>query len=74
MADILIRNVDDDDVALIDDLAAQQGLSRNELLRRHAHELAQQRVRESVTVTDVRRSLALSADLLDQDVMRGAWE
>ncbi|MGL5928340.1 MAG: type II toxin-antitoxin system VapB family antitoxin [Dermatophilaceae bacterium] len=34
MADIVIRDVDDDDVARIDQRARRLGLSRNEFLRR----------------------------------------
>lgn len=74
MADVLIRNVDDDDLKLIDSMAASQGLSRNELLRRQTHEFAHSHARESLTADDLRRSLSLSKDLLDDEVMRGAWE
>jgi hypothetical protein len=74
MADVLIRNVDDEDLKLIDAMAASEGVSRNELLRRHTRELARRMARESVTVDDLRRSLSLSSDLLDDDVMRKAWE
>lgn len=74
MADVLIRNVDDDDLKLIDSIAASQGLSRNELLRRQTHEFALMHARESLTADDLRRSLSLSKDLLDDEVMRGAWE
>ncbi|GAB3488073.1 ribbon-helix-helix domain-containing protein [Flexivirga lutea] len=74
MVDILIRNVDDDDLKAIDAMAASRGISRSELLRREAHEFARRHNGESVTVDDLRRSLALTTDLLDDDVMRGAWE
>lgn len=74
MVDILIRNVDADDVKAIDALAASRGLSRSELLRRQTHELARQHKGPSVTVDDLRRSLSMTTDLLDDDVMRGAWE
>jgi len=74
MADVLIRNVDDDDLKAIDTIAAREGLSRNEFLRREAHKIAREHHGEIVTVADLRRSLALSSDLLDDDVMRGAWE
>lgn len=74
MADVLIRNIDDDDLRLIDSVAARQGLSRSELLRRETHEFARRHASESVTVDDLRQSLSLSQDLLDEDVMRRAWE
>lgn len=73
IADVLIRNVDDDDLRAIDALAARRGMSRNELLRQETHALAQRQAGEAVTVDDLRRSLALSADLLDQQVIREAW-
>ncbi|WP_446664152.1 type II toxin-antitoxin system VapB family antitoxin [Flexivirga sp. B27] len=74
MADVLVRNIDEDDLKAIDALAASQGLSRNELLRREAHELARRQKDDAVTVDALRMSLALTTDVLDDDVMRGAWE
>lgn len=75
MADVLIRNIDDDDLKAIDSLAASQGISRNELLRRETREIARRQAAEGVvTVDDLRRSLALTTDLLDDEVMRGAWD
>lgn len=74
MADVLIRNIDDDDLRAIDTIAARQGMSRNEFLRREAHQIVRRHETESLTVDDLRRSLSLTADLLDEDVMRGAWE
>lgn len=74
MADVLIRNVDDDDLKAIDAMAASRGMSRNELLRQETHELARRHAGESVTVEELRQSLSQTEDLLDPDAMRGAWE
>lgn len=73
MADVLVRNVDEDDLKAIDALAAGLGLSRNELLRRETHELARRQRGAAVTVDALRRSLSLSKDLLDDEIMRGDW-
>lgn len=72
MADLLIREVPDDVVRVIDADARQQGLSRNEYLRRvlareatgHGH---------PVTVEDLSRFAETFADLADPEVMRQAW-
>lgn len=72
MTDVLIRNVPDDDLARIDELAARLGLSRGEYLRRR---IAQEAARSTAVVTraDFARFADLGRDLLDDDVMRGAW-
>lgn len=72
MTDILIRNVAEEDLRRIDGRAARLGLSRNEYLKRT---IAQEAGRgDSVAgISDLRRFGELSADLLDEDVMRRAW-
>ncbi|RNI24248.1 ribbon-helix-helix protein, CopG family [Flexivirga caeni] len=74
MADVLIRNVDDDDLHAIDTIAARQGMSRNEFLRRETHQMVRRHDGESITVADLRVSLSLTSDVLNEDIMRGAWE
>jgi hypothetical protein len=72
MTDVLIRDVPEDDLKRIDEKAARLGLSRNEYLRR---QIGQDAAREPSTVTraDFERLTDLGRDLLDDDVMRGAW-
>lgn len=68
MTDVLIRNLHAEDVARIDELAAQLGLSRNEYLRRRIEQDAR-RSRKHVTVAD----LGKFVDLGDEEIMRDAW-
>jgi hypothetical protein len=72
MTDVLIRNVPDDDLARIDELAARLGLSRGEYLRRR---IAQEASLSTAVVTqaDFDRFADLGRDLLDDDAMRDAW-
>jgi class 3 adenylate cyclase len=72
MSDVLIRDVPDDVLAVIDQRAAGQGLSRSEYLRR---QLSQEAARSQVTVTlaDLQRFSELARDLEDPEVMRQAW-
>ena len=72
MTDILIRNVAEADVERIDARAARLGLSRGEYLRRRIVQDAA-RTDEELTVAALQRAAELSRDLLDKDVMRGAW-
>ena len=72
MGDLLIRNVDDADIRRIDALATRMGLSRAELLRRHAQSLAR-RQSTPVTLEDLKRSAEAFADVLDDEVMSKAW-
>jgi MoaA/NifB/PqqE/SkfB family radical SAM enzyme len=72
MTDVLIRNVNEEDLARIDDQAARLGLSRSEYLRRQIVQTAARGSRD-VTVEDLRRAAELSKDLLDHDVLRDAW-
>lgn len=72
MADLLIRNVGDDDVKAIDALASRMGISRSELLRREARNLAR-RGAEPMTRDDLDVSIELFSDVLDDEVMEQAW-
>jgi uncharacterized protein (DUF1778 family) len=68
MANVLIRNIDEDDLARLDELAARAGLSRNEFLLRYLQQAARRTVSD-VTVADFEKFV----DLLDEDLMRDAW-
>ena len=76
MADILIRNIPEAELAEIDARAAVLKLSRNEYIRR---QLAQA-VRTTSTPADpptldsLQRFAEAFSDLGDADVMRVAWE
>lgn len=72
MADILIRDVPDDVLAVIDRKAKRAGLSRTEYLRRA---LERERVQDTgpITVDQLERAAALASDLDDPDVMSAAW-
>jgi hypothetical protein len=72
MPDILIRDVPAEDVARIDALAAQLGLSRTEYLRRRLHQDAS-RPSSPVTADDLRAFAARFGDLDDPEVIRRAW-
>ncbi|PSL02849.1 ribbon-helix-helix CopG family protein [Haloactinopolyspora alba] len=72
MTDVLIRNVDDHDLARIDERAARLGLSRGEYLRRRITQAAGHEDAH-LTVKDLQRAADLTEDLLDDDVMREAW-
>ncbi len=71
-SNILIRDVPEDDLARIDAHAARLGISRNEYLQRRLHQDAR-RVSTTVTMEDLAEFGELSADLLDETVMRDAW-
>ena len=72
VADILIRDIPDEVIAAIDAHAKRVGLSRTEYLRRT---LERERVGGAgpVTVEHLERVASLAADLVDPDVMSGAW-
>lgn len=72
VADVLIRNVDDEVVRGIDTLAERMGLSRNELLRREIVKVARV-TGQPVTRDELQRSLELLADLGNESVMAQAW-
>lgn len=71
MADLLIRDVPDDVLAVIDARARRLGLSRTEFLRRQLASITDQ---GSVTLEDLDRFSELAADLGDPEVMAKAWE
>ncbi|MGL4174669.1 MAG: type II toxin-antitoxin system VapB family antitoxin [Dermatophilaceae bacterium] len=68
MADIVIRDVANDDMARIDQRARRLGLSRNEFLRRTVQREAQVGGAAG-TAADFEKF----ADLADAEVMRDAW-
>ena len=72
MTDILIRNVDDEVIARIDDEAQSLGMSRSEYLRQQLKTIAHPRGR--TTRADLDRFSALAGDLLDDEVMAKAWD
>lgn len=72
MTDVLIRNVPEADLARIDERANRLGLSRGEYLRRRIMQDAA-RSQAPASQADIERFAQLSRDLLDDDVMRGAW-
>lgn len=70
MADILLRNLADAELAVLDARAAELGLSRSEFLRR----LIRKEVsRREVTVADLHTFGDLVVDLGDAEVMAAAW-
>lgn len=71
MPDVLIRDLPDRVVAAIDANAQRLGLSRNEYLRRQL--ATEARPHSAVTVSDLKRSAAVFADLDDPSVMSRAW-
>jgi Antitoxin FitA-like, ribbon-helix-helix len=76
MADILIRDVPDETLAELDAAAARIGVSRVEYLRRTLAAEAKRVARDArppLTRDDWKQLQELTADLADDDVMRGAW-
>lgn len=71
MSDILIRDVPEATVMEIDRRASDQGISRNEYLRRWLDQGI--RPARKVTADDLRRFSRLARDLADPEVMRRAW-
>lgn len=72
MTDMLIRDVPEDVVASLDEVAQRLGLSRSEVVRRELAGFAA-RHRGPVTTDDLMEMSELAQDLGDPDVMRGAW-
>jgi hypothetical protein len=70
MADLLLRNLSDEDLSAVDARSARLGLSRNEYLRRLVHRDVDA---QPVTVEDLHSFAATFADLEDPDVISGAW-
>jgi predicted transcriptional regulator len=73
MSDVLIRDVPDDVLAALDQLAARLGLSRTEYIRRRLAQDART-ARITVTTDDWRRFADAYSDLADTAVMKQAWE
>ena len=76
MADILIRDVSDETLAELDAAASRTGVSRVEYIRRTLAAEAERSARGALaplTRDDWTRLHDLTADLADDDVMRGAW-
>lgn len=73
MSDILIRDIPDDVLAVLDQLAARVGLSRTEYIRRRLAQDARA-ARVSVTAEDWNRFAQTYQDLGDPAVMDEAWK
>jgi hypothetical protein len=76
VADVLIRDVPDETLAEIDAAAARAGVSRVEYLRRALAAEAERAARDArppLTRDDWQQFHELTADLGDDEVMRGAW-
>jgi hypothetical protein len=72
MPDILIRGVPEQTVRAIEAAAKTLRLSRNDYLRREL-EAAHPPVRGTLSIDDLKRSDEVFKDLLNPDVMKGAW-
>jgi hypothetical protein len=68
VTDILIRNVPDEELAIIDKRASRLGLSRGEYLRRQIAKDAS--LGDASVQVD---QFAKLSDLADDELMRGAW-
>lgn len=76
MADILIRDVSDETLAELDAAAHRVGVSRVEYVRRTLAAEAERSARSArppLTRDDWTQLHDLTADLADDEVMRGAW-
>jgi len=74
MTDILIRDVPDEVVSALDARAKRMGLSRTELLRRTLKREASIRSDRKTTIEDLQRFSEMAQDLMDEEIMRRAWE
>ena len=72
MTDVLIRGVNEDDLRAIDRQAEHLGVSRGEYLRWVTKSIAR-RGTVQATREDILRSVNLARDVLDEEVMDGAW-
>lgn len=72
MPNVLIRDLSQEAIDRIDAAAADDGLSRNEYLRRKLEDGAPV-VERKVTAADWQRSAEVFADLADPVVMEAAW-
>jgi hypothetical protein len=73
MSDVLIRDIPDDVLTALDQLAANLGLSRTEYIRRRLAQDART-ARISITADHWRRFANDYGDLGDPTVMNQAWE
>jgi Ribbon-helix-helix protein, copG family len=73
MSDVLIRDVPDDVLAALDQLAARVGLSRTEYIRRRLAQDART-AKIAVTTDDWRKFSDTHSDLADPAVMDQAWQ
>lgn len=73
MSDVLIRDIPDDVLTALDQIAAKLGLSRTEYIRRRLAQDART-ARISVTTDDWRRLADDYGDLGDPAGMDRAWE
>lgn len=73
MAATPLRDIPDDVLAHYTRQAALEGISRNALLVRVLSDQAGTGRRSPTTVEDLRRSAERCQDLLDPEVMAGAW-
>lgn len=73
MPDVLIRGLSEAAIARIDAEAAEQGLSRNEYLRRRFEAERSRSGTEGLTVADLRRAADAVADLTDPGVVEAGW-
>lgn len=71
MTDLIIRDVPDDVLVAIDARATRLGLSRAEYLRRT---LVRERAAGEVSAGDLEHFADMFAHLLDDQVMRRAWD
>ncbi len=73
MTDVLVRDVPDEVITALDSRAASLGLSRSEYLRRR---LAQEAMSSTqpMTAAHLAAFAETFADLVDPEVMKGAWE
>lgn len=72
MADVLIRNLDDETLRRIDEAAAREGVSRSAYLRDQLKRLAPEPERHT-TRADLQRVAEIFVDVTDEAVMRSAW-
>ena len=72
MTDVLIRGVNEDDLRAIDRQAEHLGVSRGEYLRWVTKSIARRGTVQE-TREDILRSVNLARDVLDEEVMDGAW-
>jgi len=73
MTDVLVRDVPDEVITALDSRAASLGLSRSEYLRRR---LGQEAISSTqpMTAAHLAAFAETFADLVDPEVMKGAWE